>query len=93
MQLVKENKQLQKELTEIKKKYPTAYLAYLVNTAIIAEIGFEAVNLPAIDMDAANAMRVHYIDCKRNFDRNMGRATNSEEAGNAIETFINCVFG
>jgi phage tail sheath protein FI len=92
-QLIKENVQLQKELTAIKKKYPLAYLAYLVNKATIAEFVSVAVEQAQIDTDVATKLSVHFRMCRSNFERDAGRATNDEEAINAIETFGNCIFG
>jgi len=95
LQVAKENEKLRKDLTEVKKKYPLVYHAYLVNAATIAQLASDAfVGGQALygSEVAKNEMAVHFRKCREDFRRAQARATNDEETVSAIETFLKCIF-
>jgi hypothetical protein len=79
---------------EVKKKDPLVYLAYLVDAATIAQLASDTLAGAHVlyGSRAADEMAVHFLNCRRNFRRDQARATNDEEACNAIETYLKCMF-
>lgn len=98
--LVAQRENFEKQLKEVKKRYPLVALAYGIQEATIAELSYSvshdtimgsiyiSLTNAQIDLKTATDLRVKLVEARRKFDRCQGRARTDAETGGCIEAYV-----